>query len=104
MPHLLVPPIKITRIAKLKGLHDSAQRYLFNINKKMEMIFHQTVSIKAERVSALVLRKKGKELLHIFIIKEYTLPSISSGDNMIQSSWKMDSRSTSHGELFIKEG
>jgi len=103
MPHLPVSAIKITRIAKQKGLHDSAQRYLSNLNKKMEMIFHQSVSIKTERASALILNEKGKELLHIFLIKEYPLPSISSRDDMIQSSREMDSRSASHGELLIKE-
>ena len=60
-------------------------------------------NIKAERVSELVLLKKSEELLPIFLIKEYTPPSISSRDDMIQSPWKMDSRSASHGELSIQE-
>jgi hypothetical protein len=54
-------------------------------------------------MSVLILCKKGKQLLDIFLIEEYTLPSISSRDNVIQSSWKIDSRSTSHGELSTKE-
>src|SRR4030042_2407971 len=95
MPHFPVSPIEIELVAKQKRLHDAAQRYLFDLNKKVE-IFHQSVSIKVERVSALVVHKKGKELLHIFFIKEYPLSSVPSSDDMIQSSWKMDSRLTSH--------
>jgi hypothetical protein len=103
MPHLPVSPIEIARVAKQKRLHEPTQRHLFNLNKKVKMILHQSVSIKAERVSALIVHKIGKKLLPVFLIKEYTLSSISSGDDMIQSSWKMDSRLTSHRKLSIKE-
>ena len=59
------------------------------------MIFHQSVGIKTERVFAFVVGKIGNERLQILLIKKYTLPSITPCDDMIQSSWKMNSRLTS---------
>jgi len=57
-----------------------------------------------EGVSVLVVREIGKERLQVFFVKKDPLPSIPSGDDMIQCSPEMDPRLTGHRELFIKEG
>lgn len=40
-------------------------RVFFNLDQKVNMIFHESVGIKMERVSTLVVREIGKEYLEI---------------------------------------
>jgi hypothetical protein len=40
-------------------------RVFFNLDQKVKMIFHESIGIKMERVSTLVVRKIGKECLEI---------------------------------------
>jgi hypothetical protein len=103
MPHLPVSLIKKARISKQKGLHDFTQGYLLNLDKEVEMIFHQSVGIKTEGVSPFVVGKICKECLQIFFVKKYTLLSIPSGDNMIESTREMDSRLSSHSHCLSKK-
>jgi hypothetical protein len=78
-------------------LHDPAQRNLFDLKKKVEMILHQCIGIKVEGVSVLVAQEIGKESLAVSFVKKDPLPSIPSADDMVQCSWEMDPRLTGHG-------
>jgi len=61
------------------------------------VISHQCVSIEVEAISVLVVREIGKEHFEVSLIKKDPLPSIPSGDDMIQCSWEMNPRLTGHG-------
>jgi hypothetical protein len=85
-------------------LHDPVQRNLLDLNKEVKMILHQCVGIEVEKISVLVVREIGKERLEVFFVKKDPLPSIPSGNDMIQCPWEMDPRLTGHGKLFIIRG
>jgi hypothetical protein len=40
-------------------------RVFFNLDQKVNMIFHESIGIKVERVSTFVVRKIGEECLEI---------------------------------------
>jgi len=44
------------------------------------------------------------KLPKILLVKKYALPAISSRDDMLQSSWKMNPRFTCHGNWLSNEG
>jgi len=96
MPHLPISPVKILRISKQKGLHDLAQRDLFDLHKKVNVVFHQCVGIETKRKSHLTMGKVGKEPLQVLLIPKYPLPAVPSADHMVKSAGKMYPRSTSH--------
>jgi len=96
MSHLPISPVKILGISKQKGLHDPAQRGPFDLQKKVDVAFHQCVGIETERKSGFTIGKVGKESLQVLLIPKYPLPAVPSADHMVESAGKMYPRSTSH--------
>jgi len=96
MPHLPISPVKLLGVSKQKGLHDLAQWDLFDLQKKVDVVFHQCVGIETERKSDLTMGKVGKEPLQVLLIPKYPLPAVPSADHMVESAGKMYPRSTSH--------
>jgi len=59
-------------------LYDPAQRDLFDLDKKVKMIFHQGVGIKTEGESVLAVREIGEEPLQVLFVQKDPLSSIPS--------------------------
>ncbi len=65
----------------------------------MNMILHEGVGIKLNSVSNLTFRKIREVSRPVFIVKKDVLALVSSGDDVIQSAWKMDTWFASHEYL-----
>jgi len=63
------------------------------------MILHEGVGVKLNRVSNLTFGKIREVSLPVFIVKKDVLTLVSSGDDMIQSTWKMNTWFASHEYL-----
>jgi hypothetical protein len=65
----------------------------------MNVILHEGVGIKLNRISNLTVGKIREVSCPVLIVKKDVLALVSSGDNMIQSTWKMDTWFASHESL-----
>jgi hypothetical protein len=94
--YLPISPVKILAISKQKRLHNSAQRGFFNLQKKVDVVFHQCIGIETEMKFSFGMRKVDKEFFEILFMPEYALPPISPADDMVECTGKMYPRTTSH--------
>ena len=96
MPYLPISPVKILGVSKQKRLHNLAQRDPFDLQKKVDVVFHQCIGIETKGKSGFTIGKVGKESLQVLLIPKYPLPAVPSADHMVKSAGKMYPRSTSH--------
>ncbi len=90
MPNLSVPMVIISRIAKLQVLHDLGKRDSSNLYQQMDVISHQYAGIEFPAVFGPHLLEQQKVALTVNVVVENQMPLVSTTDDVIKSSRKMD--------------
>ena len=78
-------------------MHDPAQEIVLHLDQKMNVVWHQAISVQKEGKFGFLLLEDGGELEVVIVRPEYLSTIIPSSDDVIESSPDFDSWFSRHG-------
>ena len=100
--YAVVAPVVITSIGYVKLAHKFGKVCFGGFEKQMEMVGHENVTVKLDRVDIYRLNKYLEKPFPVFIILKNILTFISAASNMVHCIGVLDTEGACHDQSWQK--